>query len=84
MLLGYRFLQLGDRLGVTEELTSIGSAEGSSSSFFVQDEFDTKSQFDGGEIGLLFTMNRNRWSLEVTPKIAFGTTSRRPRSTAVR
>jgi hypothetical protein len=73
LLLGYRFLQLGDRLGVTEELTSIGTEEGSSSSFFVQDEFDTKTQFDGGEIGLLFSMNRNRWSLELAPKIAFGT-----------
>ena len=75
MLLGYRYLRLQDRLDVTEGLTSVGGTETNptSNSFYVQDGFATRDQFNGGEVGLLWTMHRNRWSLEVTPRIAFGT-----------
>ena len=76
MLLGYRYLRLQDRLDVTEGLTSVGGTEANptSNSFYVQDGFATRDQFNGGEVGLLWTMHRNRWSLEVTPRLAFGTT----------
>jgi hypothetical protein len=80
LLLGYRYLELRDHLGVTEELTTIGGVdettanENPSSSLYVQDEFDTKNEFQGGQIGMSLAVNRNRWWLQVTPKIGFGTT----------
>ena len=80
MLVGYRYLKLQDRLGVTEDLTTFGgnnedvANQNPSSSIFVQDEFDTKDQFHGGQIGMSLAINRNRWWVQATPKIAFGTT----------
>jgi hypothetical protein len=74
LLLGYRYLRLQDHLSVTEELTELADAKNPNSSFYVEDDFDTRDQFNGGEIGLRYTIHRNRWSLEATPRIAFGTT----------
>ncbi len=76
LTLGYRYLQLADRLGVEEDLTSFAPTEEnpSSAAYLVRDDFSTKNRFDGGQIGLLIAMHRNRWSLDVTPKIAFGNT----------
>ena len=77
LLLGYRHLDLRDRLGVTEDLTSLVSASTdavASTSFQVHDQFDTENQFNGGQIGLMFKTHRGPWSLEMTPKIALGDT----------
>ena len=79
-LLGYRYLQLRDRIGVEENLASFATTEPAETAYpynrwkDLQDEFSTKDVFHGGQIGLLISMHRNRWSLEVTPKIAFGNT----------
>ena len=73
LLLGYRFLRLDDRLGVREELTSTDTDI--PGAFLVQDQFDTENQFNGGELGLSFVMHRGRWSLEVIPKVALGSTN---------
>ena len=73
LLLGYRYLQLSDRLGIGEELTT-ASASVSSASFDIHDEFDTKNQFNGGVIGLAIAIDRGRWSFLMTPKIALGST----------
>ena len=70
--LGYRFLRLDDRLGITEQLTS--TVTGEQGAFLIQDQFSTNNQFNGAELGLQFKMQRNRWSLEVSPRIALGDT----------
>jgi hypothetical protein len=75
LTLGYRYLQLGDRIGVEEDLASPPTeAYPYSDTYLVRDDFSTKNQFNGGQLGLLIAMHRDRWSLDVTPKIAFGTT----------
>jgi hypothetical protein len=71
-------MQLNDGLGIREELTATtyaanfpASAQGS---FLVQDSFRTFNAFQGGELGLAFQNRQGRWTLEVDPKIALGTT----------
>jgi hypothetical protein len=73
LLLGYRFLRLDDQLGIREELTSTDREF--SGAFLVQDQFNAENQFNGGELGLLIVMHRGRWSLEVIPKVALGSTN---------
>jgi hypothetical protein len=70
--LGYRFLRLDDRLGITEELTSTNATTPGSA--FIQDQFGTNNQFHGVELGLQFELQRNHWSLELAPRIALGNT----------
>jgi hypothetical protein len=70
--LGYRFLRLDDRLGITEQLTS--TVTGGQGAFLIQDDFGTTNQFHGAELGLQFEWQRNRWSLEFAPRIALGNT----------
>jgi hypothetical protein len=76
-LVGYRYLRLDDRLGITERLTSTNpdTDEGQPglSAFLINDSFNTRNQFNGGEIGMAFELRRNQWSLDFTPKIALGT-----------
>jgi hypothetical protein len=70
--LGYRFLRLDDRLGISEQLTS--TVAGEQGAFLIQDDFGTSNQFHGAELGLQFELQRNRWSLEIAPRIALGNT----------
>jgi len=70
--LGYRFLRLDDRVGITEQLTStVSEAQGA---FLIEDNFKTSNQFHGLELGLDMNFRRNAWSLEFTPKISLGNT----------
>ena len=55
---------------MTENLTSVEATN--PGSFLVEDRFDSKNQFNGGEIGLSLAMHRGPVSLELTPKIALG------------
>ncbi len=72
LLIGYRFLRLDDQLGVRENLTSTDPEV--PGAFLVQDQFGTENQFNGGELGLSMTMRRGRWSLEIDPRVALGST----------
>ena len=75
--LGYRYLQLNDNLGIREELTTTnyGDADpNANGSFLIQDSFGTRNQFHGGELGLVFQTRQGRWTMELAPKIALGTT----------
>ncbi len=73
LLLGYRYLQLSDRLGIGEELTT-ASAAYTPTSYSILDEFDTKNEFNGGVLGMALAIDRGRWSFLMTPKIALGNT----------
>lgn len=81
LLVGYRFVGLDDHLGITENLTTSsgivptvtgGTAQGTSA-FAIHDQFDTKNRFSGVDLGLQFELQRNRWSLDLMPRIAIGT-----------
>ena len=75
LTLGYRYLQLTDDLGITEQLTTTNYGSNNpnaNGSFLVQDAFRTRNQFNGGEVGLDFQTRQGRWTLEVDPKMALG------------
>ena len=44
------------------------------SAFLVHDQFNTQNSFNGGDLGMKFEFQRNRWSLDVFPRIALGST----------
>jgi hypothetical protein len=80
---GYRYLELQDQLGITETITSTTpqpidptnptGAQGVSA-FDIHDQFNTMNTFNGGDLGLKLEFVRNRWSLDLFPRIALGTT----------
>lgn len=72
LLGGYRYLRLDDQLRITERLDSLDTT--TPGTFDISDSFDTENRFNGGEIGLLFEVQRRRWSIELLTKIALGTT----------
>ena len=74
---GYRYLDLEDQLGITETITTTGAdttATSYLSAFLVNDQFSTQNTFNGGDLGMKFAFERNRWSLDLFPRIAIGTT----------
>ncbi len=75
--LGYRYLQLNDSVGIREELTATtydNADVNTHDSFLVQDSFQTHNQFHGGELGLDFQTRQGRWTMELAPRLALGTT----------
>jgi hypothetical protein len=74
LLGGYRYLRLDDQLRIHEDLTSLDTT--TPGTFDITDNFETENRFNGGEIGLLFEVQRRRWSLELLTKIAIGTTQK--------
>ena len=44
------------------------------SAFLVHDQFNTQNSFNGGDLGMKFEFQRNRWSLDMFPRIALGST----------
>ena len=78
-LLGYRFLRLDDRLQIVEQLSSMDTTglrgpPPRAPPILLQDQFSTTNEFNGGETGFDFQMQRNRWSLGLVTKIALGNT----------
>lgn len=73
---GYRFLRLADHLEVTESLTAIdpnnrfGVAPGTN--IVVADDFRTRNEFNGFDIGLAGEIRRNRLVLEFLAKLGMG------------
>ncbi len=77
---GYRYLYLEDQLGITEAITSTSPPPvttdnpNAGSAFLVHDQFNTQNSFSGGDLGMKFEMQRNRWMLDVYPRVAIGST----------
>jgi hypothetical protein len=80
---GYRYLYLEDQLGITETLTSTTpqpvdptnptGAQGVAA-FLINDQFNTQNTFSGGDLGMKFEFQRNRWYADAFPRIALGST----------
>jgi hypothetical protein len=70
-LVGYRFLKLDENIGIREGLTSLDPSV-PNTAFEVFDRFGTKNEFHGLDLGLLWTGQRNRWSLDILGKVALG------------
>lgn len=73
-LLGYRFLQLHEELGITETLISTNPASPAplGTTLVVSDRFDTRNEFHGADLGLIGEVCRGRWGLEALIKLAVG------------
>jgi hypothetical protein len=70
VLIGYRYLRLKESLLIREDLTSLDPAN--PGDFDIFDSFDTRNEFHGGEIGVLWEVQRHRWTLEAISKLALG------------
>ena len=74
-LLGYRYLRLTDRLGITEELVSTDATNSFiplGTQLGVVDQFRTTNDFNGADLGLTGEFRRGPWVLEWLAKIAVG------------
>ncbi len=70
MLLGYRYVNLDERVAIREDLTSLDSA--APGRFQILDQFDTENQFNGLELGVRWKQQRPRWFVEMLGKLALG------------
>lgn len=68
LLCGFRYCALSDSLKIHDATTTSNAAE----EHF--DNFATRNNFYGGELGLRTQVYRGRWSFEVLTKIAMGNT----------
>lgn len=76
-LVGYRYLNVGDQLTVTESFTRVPGSDMTigipAVAGVISDRIRTENHFHGGQIGLAGTVQRGRWSLDTRATIAFGT-----------
>ncbi len=79
LLFGYRYNRLDDGLRMQDALVSTdalsGFAAGTTLTSF--DQFDAQNKFSGAELGVIGQMQHERWSLEASMKLAFGSTNAR-------
>jgi hypothetical protein len=75
-LAGVRYLNLREDLSITEHVLNSPTAPPpvNSAQAFVFDEFATRNQFYGGQVGLDAEFSRGPWSLDVWGKVALGDT----------
>ncbi len=73
-LVGFRYLDLHESLGVTEFLAVPGPAGQPPSLIIVNDRFSARNQFYGGQLGLQWEVRKGPWYVDVTGKVALGGT----------
>jgi hypothetical protein len=73
---GYRFLRLADHLGVREDVVSTGASSPSfivpGTALSVADQFDTRNEFHGFNLGLRGEARRGPWVLRGLAAVAVG------------
>ena len=69
---GYRYARLSEGFFVREDLNSLRPDE--PGIFQIVDSFGTSNEFHGGELGILWELDRPRWALELLGKLAVGST----------
>ncbi len=80
-IVGYRYLDYSEKLTVTESFLRTGQPPAGTTGVpvvagTVVDMFQTRNQFNGGQIGLAGELRRGRWSLDGRVTVAFGDLSR--------
>lgn len=68
--LGWRFFQLNEGLSLREDLQSLVTSE--PGSFIIQDNFRTRNQFNGVEMGVLWQGRRGYWSMDSIMRVSVG------------
>ncbi|TWU31590.1 hypothetical protein Poly41_61470 [Novipirellula artificiosorum] len=69
-LFGYRYLQLDESVGIFENLTGIAPQ----ANFNIVDNFRTKNQFNGVDIGAVYRQTRGNWTIDGLVRLGVGTT----------
>lgn len=64
--IGYRFWELDEALSISESLTSTDG------NFAINDSFDTRNQFNGVELGVLWQGRRGSFSLDALMRLGIG------------
>jgi hypothetical protein len=73
LLGGFRYFELNDSLGITENLAVPAGVSGlGGTTFAIQDEFDTANRFYGGQVGARGEVRRGRLFVDLTGKVALG------------
>jgi hypothetical protein len=79
-LVGYRFLNVNEKLSITENLVRTPLTQLPAGSQFLSativDQFKTENYFHGGQVGLTGEIRRGRWSIDGRATIAFGALTR--------
>lgn len=73
--LGYRYWQLNEGLRIREQLTTLATnstINGGTGSFDIIDQFRTRNQFNGAEMGAVWQGRRGWWSLDMLMRVGFG------------
>jgi hypothetical protein len=72
---GFRYLRLKEGLDIQESILAAPTAPMFAGDMIVvNDDFTTRNQFYGGQIGYRLGWTHNRWSIDWLTKIAFGDT----------
>jgi hypothetical protein len=73
LLAGFRYLRLDEGLAIGEDLlVPAGSPAAAGLGIQVQDDFATRNNFYGGQLGLRGEVIRGAWSLDLLGKLALG------------
>ncbi len=76
VVFGYRFNRLNDDLLIGESSVSTDPFS-LGTTFDLFDQFDTRNEFHGGELGVVFEKRSYCWSWELSMKLGLGTTRSR-------
>ncbi|HKB02192.1 MAG TPA: BBP7 family outer membrane beta-barrel protein [Gemmataceae bacterium] len=79
-LAGLRYLYLEERLTIEEQTLGLAQAGPMAGvERFLTDEFATRNQFYGGQLGAIFTYQEGPWTISLTAKVAAGVNRRTTR-----
>jgi hypothetical protein len=71
--LGWRFYQLKESLGITEDLQVRGPDPAQvGATFLINEGFSTRNQFNGAELGFQWTGRRGYWSMDALMRMGIG------------
>ncbi|HJZ92975.1 MAG TPA: BBP7 family outer membrane beta-barrel protein [Gemmataceae bacterium] len=78
VLFGYRYVYLREELLINEQARALaGAGNLAGIERAVTDKFQTKNQFNGGQVGAIFQHTHGPWTIDVTGKVALGMTWQR-------
>lgn len=77
VLAGYRYFRLAEDLGIDTRTTSIdpNSPVAVGTRFAIFDSFQTRNNFNGGQLGVNAQLINGCWTLDLLAKLAIGSTS---------
>jgi hypothetical protein len=73
-LTGFRYVELDEKIKISESVLVLTSGPNRTAgdSAIVVDEFNTRNQFYGGQVGFDIEWRKNRWVVDLRTKVALG------------